>query len=158
PPVVRCMPNTPALYGHGATGVYASDAVTAKQRASVSNVLNAVSEVVCWVDTEDQIDAVTAVSGSGPAYFFLVLEAMQEAGVKAGLSREVAAQLAAQTCLGAAHMALKSSDSFGELRRKVTSPNGTTHAAITHMEQGGMPACIRGALRAAAARSAELGE
>jgi pyrroline-5-carboxylate reductase len=158
PPVVRCMPNTPALVGHGAAGVYASAAVNAQQRASVANVLNAVSETVCWVDSEDQIDAVTAVSGSGPAYFFLLLEAMVDAGVQTGLSHEVASQLAVQTCLGAAHMAMKSKDTFAELREKVTSPNGTTYAAITHMERGNVPACLREAIQAAAERSAELGE
>ncbi|KAI9592308.1 pyrroline-5-carboxylate reductase, partial [Syncephalis fuscata] len=147
PPIVRCMPNTPALVGHGAAGVYANPAVSPKQRASVANVLDAVSETVCWVDTESQIDAVTAVSGSGPAYFFLLLEAMVDAGVKAGLSPEVAAQLSAQTCLGAAHMAMKTTDTFAELREKVTSPNGTTYAAITHMEQGGVPECLRAAVQ-----------
>ncbi|RKP10104.1 pyrroline-5-carboxylate reductase [Thamnocephalis sphaerospora] len=158
PAIVRCMPNTPALVGHGATGLYANANASPKQRAAVETVLRAVSGALCWVTEESQLDAVTAVSGSGPAYFFLLMEAMEEAGVQAGLPRDIAAKLTAQTALGAAHMALQSDDNTAELRRKVTSPNGTTYAAITHMENGNVPETLRAAVRAAADRSAELGE
>ena len=128
-PLVRCMPNTPALLGKGVSGLFATAAVTAEQRQQAEDLLSAVG-IAVWVDTEAQIDAVTAVSGSGPAYFFLLIEAMADAGVKLGLPREVAKQLAEQTALGAAHMAVASDVDAAELRRRVTSPAGTTEAAI----------------------------
>jgi pyrroline-5-carboxylate reductase len=158
PAIVRCMPNTPALLGYGAAGAYANSVVTSSQRAMVEDTLNAVSQLVCWVTEESQLDAVTAVSGSGPAYFFLLMEAMEEAGVQAGLPRDISARLTAQTALGAAQMALQSKDNTAVLRQKVTSPNGTTYAAITHMERGRVPEILREAVKAAADRSAELGE
>lgn len=111
-----------------------------------------------WLDNEAQIDAVTAVSGSGPAYFFLLIEAMTEAGEKLGLPRETAAQLSIQTALGAARMASESDVDAAELRRRVTSPNGTTEAAIKTFQAGGFETLVQQALNAAANRSAELAE
>ena len=156
-PLVRCMPNTPALLGKGVSGLFATAAVTAEQRQQAEDLLSAVG-IAVWVDTEAQIDAVTAVSGSGPAYFFLLIEAMADAGVKLGLPREVARQLAEQTALGAAHMAVASDVDAAELRRRVTSPAGTTEAAIKSFQADGFAASVEKALSAAAHRSAEMAE
>ena len=156
-PLVRCMPNTPALLGKGVSGLFATAAVTAEQRQQAEDLLSAVG-IAVWVDTEAQIDAVTAVSGSGPAYFFLLIEAMTDAGVKLGLPREVAKQLAEQTALGAAHMAVASDVDAAELRRRVTSPAGTTEAAIKSFQADGFAASVEKALSAAAHRSAEMAE
>lgn len=156
-PLVRCMPNTPALLGKGVSGLYATAAVTREQRQQADELLSAVGLVV-WVDQEAQIDAVTAVSGSGPAYFFLLIEAMTDAGVTLGLTREVAEQLAQQTALGAAHMAVGSDVDAAELRRRVTSPAGTTEAAIKSFQASGFAAMVEKALSAAAHRSAEMAE
>ena len=156
-PLVRCMPNTPALLGKGVSGLYATAAVTSEQRQQADELLSAVGLVV-WVDQEAQIDAVTAVSGSGPAYFFLLIEAMTDTGVKLGLTREVAEQLAQQTALGAAHMAVGSDVDAAELRRRVTSPAGTTEAAIKSFQASGFEAMVEKALSAAAHRSAEMAE
>ena len=156
-PLVRCMPNTPALLGKGVSGLYATAAVTSEQRQQADELLSAVGLVV-WVDQEAQIDAVTAVSGSGPAYFFLLIEAMTDAGVKLGLPREVAEQLAQQTALGAAHMAVGSDVDAAELRRRVTSPAGTTEAAIKSFQASGFEAMVEKALSAVAHRSAEMAE
>ena len=156
-PLVRCMPNTPALLGKGVSGLFATAAVTAEQRQQAEDLLSAVG-IAVWVDTEAQIDAVTAVSGSGPAYFFLLIEAMADAGVKLGLPREVAKQLAEQTALGAAHMAVASDVDAAELRRRVTSPAGTTEAAIKSFQADGFAASVEKALSAAAHRSAEMAE
>ena len=156
-PLVRCMPNTPALLGKGVSGLFATADVTAEQRQQADELLSAVG-IVLWVDTEAQIDAVTAVSGSGPAYFFLLIEAMTAAGVKLGLPREVAEQLAQHTALGAAHMAVASDVDAAELRRRVTSPAGTTEAAITSFQADGFEAIVEKALSAAAHRSAEMAE
>ena len=156
-PLVRCMPNTPALLGKGVSGLFATAAVTAEQRQQAEDLLSAVG-IAVWVDTEAQIDAVTAVSGSGPAYFFLLIEAMTDAGVKLGLPREVAKQLAEQTALGAAHMAVGSDVDAAELRRRVTSPAGTTEAAIKSFQADGFAATVEKALSAAAHRSAEMAE
>ena len=157
PPLVRCMPNTPALLGKGVSGLFATAAVTGEQRQQAEELLSAVG-IAVWVDTEAQIDAVTAVSGSGPAYFFLLIEAMTDAGVKLGLPREVAKQLAEQTALGAAHMAVGSDVDAAELRRRVTSPAGTTEAAIKSFQADGFAATVEKALSAAAHRSAEMAE
>lgn len=154
-PLVRCMPNTPALVGQGVSGLFATPQVSAAQREQAEQVLSAVG-MVLWLDTEAQIDAVTAVSGSGPAYFFLLIEAMSAAGVKLGLTPETATQLSLQTALGAARMAVSSEVDAGELRRRVTSPNGTTEAAIRTFQTGGFEALVEKALTAAAARSVEL--
>ena len=154
-PLVRCMPNTPALVRQGVSGLFANAQVSATQREQAEQVLSAVG-MVLWLDNEAQIDAVTAVSGSGPAYFFLLIEAMSAAGVQLGLTPETATQLSIQTALGAARMAVSSDVDAGELRRRVTSPNGTTEAAIKTFQAGGFAALVENALTAAATRSVEL--
>ncbi|KHK65133.1 MULTISPECIES: pyrroline-5-carboxylate reductase [Pseudomonas] len=156
-PIVRCMPNTPALLRQGVSGLFATEQVTTAQRQQAEQLLSAVGLAV-WLDTEQQLDAVTAVSGSGPAYFFLLIEAMTAAGEKLGLPRETAAQLTLQTALGAAHMAVSSDVDAAELRRRVTSPAGTTEAAIKSFQAGGFEALVEKALGAAAHRSAEMAE
>ena len=156
-PVVRCMPNTPALLRQGASGLYANAQVSAAQREQAGQLLSAVG-IALWLDDEAQIDAVTAVSGSGPAYFFLLMQAMTDAGEKLGLSRETASRLTLQTALGAAQMALSSEVEPAELRRRVTSPNGTTEAAIKSFQANGFEALVEQALNAASQRSAELAE
>ncbi|SFB23586.1 pyrroline-5-carboxylate reductase [Pseudomonas sp. NFIX10] len=156
-PIVRCMPNTPALLRQGVSGLFATPRVTAEQRQQAETLLSAVG-LALWLDTEQQLDAVTAVSGSGPAYFFLLIEAMTAAGEKLGLTRETAAQLTLQTALGAAHMAVSSDVDAAELRRRVTSPAGTTEAAIKSFQAGGFEALVEKALGAAAHRSAEMAE
>ena len=155
--IVRCMPNTPALLHEGASGLYANARTSANQREQAEALLEAVG-LALWLDDEQQIDAVTAVSGSGPAYFFLLMEAMTAAGERLGLSAETASLLARQTAFGAARMALVSDFEPAELRRRVTSPNGTTEAAIKTFQAGGFEALVDAALAAAARRSAELAE
>jgi pyrroline-5-carboxylate reductase len=157
PAVVRCMPNTPALLRQGVSGLYANSRVSAQQQQQAEQLLGAVG-LTLWLDEEHLIDAVTAVSGSGPAYFFLLIEAMTAAGEKLGLPRNVAAQLSAHTALGAARMATGSDVDASELRRRVTSPAGTTEAAIKTFQAGGFEALVEQALNAAARRSAELAE
>ncbi|MNJ46000.1 Pyrroline-5-carboxylate reductase [compost metagenome] len=156
-PVVRCMPNTPALLRQGVSGLYATAEVSAAQRQQAEQLLSAVG-IALWLDSEQQLDAVTAVSGSGPAYFFLLIEAMTAAGEKLGLPRETAAKLTLQTALGAAHMAVSSDVDAAELRRRVTSPAGTTEAAIKSFQADGFEALVEKALSAAAHRSAEMAE
>jgi pyrroline-5-carboxylate reductase len=156
-PIVRCMPNTPALLRQGVSGLFATAQVTAEQRQQAQELLSAVG-VALWLDAEQQLDAVTAVSGSGPAYFFLLIEAMTAAGVKLGLPADIAAQLTLQTALGAAHMAVSSDVDAAELRRRVTSPAGTTEAAIKSFQANGFEALVEKALGAAAHRSAEMAE
>jgi pyrroline-5-carboxylate reductase len=156
-PIVRCMPNTPALLRQGVSGLFATPQVSAEQRQQAQELLSAVG-IALWLDEEQQLDAVTAVSGSGPAYFFLLIEAMTAAGVKLGLPADVAAQLTLQTALGAAHMAVSSDVDAAELRRRVTSPAGTTEAAIKSFQAGGFEALVETALGAAAHRSAEMAE
>lgn len=153
---VRCMPNTPALVGAGISGLYADPAVPKQSRDQADSILRAAGEV-CWVDQEQELDAVTAVSGSGPAYFFLVVEAMREAGEQLGLSAEVSARLAAQTCVGAARMIELGEQDVAQLRANVTSPGGTTAAAVDTLEKSGIRRIFQQALQAAADRSAELG-
>lgn len=155
--IVRCMPNTPSLLREGVSGLYANARTSAAQRAQAGELLGAVG-LALWLDEEAQIDAVTAVSGSGPAYFFLLLEAMSAAGQRLGLPAATASLLARQTALGAARMALESDVEPAELRRRVTSPKGTTEAAITTFQDGGFEALVEAALQAAARRSAELAE
>jgi pyrroline-5-carboxylate reductase len=155
PAIVRCMPNTPALVRSGATGLYANDQVSVAQRQQAATILDAVG-LALWVDNEAQLDAVTAVSGSGPAYFFLVMEAMQAAGRDMGLSADVARQLTLQTALGAAQMAMASDVDVAELRRRVTSPNGTTERAINILEDGGLRQLFAHALDGARVRAEEL--
>ena len=156
-PSVRCMPNTPALLRQGVSGLYATAEVDAEQRQQAQELLSAVG-LALWLDEEQQLDAVTAVSGSGPAYFFLLIEAMTAAGVKLGLPADIAAQLTVQTALGAAHMAVASDVDAAELRRRVTSPAGTTEAAIKSFQANGFEALVEKALGAAAQRSAEMAE
>ncbi|NQD94576.1 pyrroline-5-carboxylate reductase [Pseudomonas sp. CrR25] len=156
-PIVRCMPNTPALLRQGVSGLYGNARVSAEQRQQAEQLLSAVG-LALWLDEEQLIDAVTAVSGSGPAYFFLLIEAMTAAGEKLGLPRATAAQLTLHTALGAARMAVSSDADAAELRRRVTSPAGTTEAAIKTFQAGGFEALVENALHAAARRSAELAE
>ena len=153
--IVRCMPNTPALLGAGATGLYANASVTDSQRLYAEQILKAVG-IIDWVPTEPALDAVTALSGSGPAYFFLFMEAMIDAGCKLGLNRETATRLAQQTGLGAARMALESDVDLVELRRRVTSPGGTTQAAVENFEQSGLREVVENAMQAAADRAREM--
>ncbi|KAG0176555.1 hypothetical protein DFQ28_006045 [Apophysomyces sp. BC1034] len=156
--LVRSMPNTPALIGEGAVGLYATDVVNEDQRQTTEKIMNAVAKKITWVEQEGLIDTITGVSGSGPAYFFLMMEAMQSAGVAAGLTPEDSKNLTLQTCLGAAKMALESEDDLATLRRKVTSPNGTTEAAIKSMEASDIRKLMHDAVFAATARSQELAE
>lgn len=157
PALVRCMPNTPALVKCGATALYANTQVSAEQRAIAGRILGAVG-MTLWLDDEVLLDAVTAVSGSGPAYFLLVMEAMQAAGRDLGLPAETARRLTLQTALGAATLALQSDDEPARLRARVTSKGGTTEAAIAELERGGLRQQFKAALRAAARRSAELAD
>ncbi|KAJ3124631.1 hypothetical protein HK098_000968 [Nowakowskiella sp. JEL0407] len=157
PQIVRCMPNTPALVNEGATGLYASENVTAEQKKVTENVLGSVSAKTYWVDKENLLDIVTGLSGSGPAYFFYLLEHIEQAAVDLGLPRDVARGLATQTCLGAGKMAVSTGEDPKELRRKVTSPNGTTEAGIKSLDQSGAGDILKGAVIAATQRSEELG-
>lgn len=154
--VVRAMPNTPALIGQGMAGLYARAAVSAADRQLVEEVLRPTGATL-WVEQESQIDAVTALSGSGPAYFFFVVEAMMKAAQELGLSAEQGRQLALATCAGAAALGLQSADSPTQLREKVTSKGGTTHAAISSLQADAVDAAIVRAVRAAEARARELG-
>ena len=154
--IVRAMPNTPALVGLGMTGLMARAAVSADDRALVERVVCTTGELV-WVNVESDLDAVTAISGSGPAYVFYFLEAMRDAGAKMGLAPEVAQQLAIGTFLGAATLAQRSSDPLQTLRERVTSKGGTTYAAITSMESAGVKTKFEEALFAAQKRAEELG-
>jgi pyrroline-5-carboxylate reductase len=155
--VVRCMPNTPALVGQGMTGLFAMPQVTLDERMQVERLL-APTGALLWVEHEDLLDAVTALSGSGPAYMFYMLEAMIQAGTEMGLSAAQARTLAQQTMSGAAALAGQSPESPETLRQRVTSKGGTTHAALSSMEaQGVKPALVR-AMHAAARRAKELGD
>lgn len=154
--IVRAMPNTPALVGLGMTGLMARAAVSAGDKALVERVVRTTGELV-WVNVEADLDAVTALSGSGPAYVFYFLEAMRDAGARMGLAPEVAQQLAIGTFIGAATLAQRSSDPLQVLRERVTSKGGTTHAAITSMEASDMKVLFEKALKAAQTRAAELG-
>lgn len=155
--IVRCMPNTPALIGQGITGMVAMAAVSDKHKTAADNIMKAVGQTV-WLDHEDLIDPVTAVSGSGPAYVFFFIEAMQQAAVELGLSPEQGKQLALATFTGAAQLAAQSSDDVAVLRERVTSKGGTTYAALQSMEGAGVKQAIVAAVKAAAARGVELGD
>ncbi|EOR05239.1 pyrroline-5-carboxylate reductase [Acinetobacter genomosp. 15BJ] len=155
--IVRVMPNTPALVQTGAHGIYASEAVGAQDRELTSQIL-AATGLTIWVESEAQIDAVTAVSGSGPAYFFYLMESMIRAGKNLGLDEKVATALTLQTALGAAQMAITSSNSPAELRKNVTSPNGTTQAALEVFDRAQISQNIQAALAAAQKRSQELAQ
>ena len=153
--IVRCMPNTPALVLTGATALHANVNVSAEQRDLAENILRAVGLAI-WVADEAELDAVTAVSGSGPAYFFLLMEAMEKTALDLGLTDQTARLLVQQTALGAAKIALESSESPEQLRKRVTSPGGTTQSALETFEQGGFMNLVAKALHAARDRSIEM--
>jgi pyrroline-5-carboxylate reductase len=155
--IVRCMPNTPSLLQCGASGLFANEQVTDSQKKLAGNTMQAVG-IVIWVDNEEQLNAVTAVSGSGPAYFFLMMEAMQQAGETLGLSTEISQQLVLQTALGASRMAAESEHSPTELRQMVTSKGGTTEQAILSFQNAGYLQIVQDALQAANDRSISLAE
>lgn len=153
--IVRCMPNTPALVLTGATALHANARVTAEQRNLAENILRSVG-IALWVKDEKELDAVTAVSGSGPAYYFLLMEAMEKTALELGLNEATARLLVQQTALGAAKIALESSESPELLRKRVTSPGGTTERAIETFQQGGFAELVAKALHAARDRSIEM--
>lgn len=155
--IVRTMPNTPALLQSGATGLYANSIVSAEQKDLAESIMRSVG-ITAWLSEESQLDAVTALSGSGPAYFFLLMEAMEAAGVEMGLPEETARMLTIQTAFGAAKMALESPESSGELRNKVTSPGGTTEQAINSLHDSDFHQLVARALAAARERSIELAD
>lgn len=156
-PIVRCMPNTPALLRAGVSALHAPAGTPEASRALAQRILDAVG-ATCWLDNEDQLDAVTALSGSGPAYFFLVAEALREAGVAMGLDAATAGLLAERTLSGAGRMVEQSGQDLVKLRAGVTSRGGTTEAALAHLEGAGLRELFAGALRAGERRSRELGE
>ena len=155
--IVRAMPNTPALIKKGITGMVAMAGVSDEQKELADEVMRAVGDTL-WLEDESQIDAVTAVSGSGPAYVFYFLEAMQQAASEMGLSPEEGKQLALATFMGAARLAAQSDEPLEVLRQRVTSKGGTTYAAITSMEAAGVKGAIVDAMKAAQARGRELGD
>lgn len=152
---VRCMPNTPALVRTGATALHANSNVNNEQKDLAENILRAVG-ISIWVEHESELDAVTAISGSGPAYYFLLMEAMEQAAVELGLAEDTARLLIQQTALGAAKIALESDETPGQLRQRVTSPGGTTEQAIITFEQGRFTQLVSTALHAARDRSIEM--
>ena len=154
-PIIRCMPNTPALIQCGATGLYANQNVSDQQKNLAEQVLSSVG-ISLWLDTEDQLNAVTAISGSGPAYFFLFMEAMQDAGEALGLSVETSRQLVQQTALGAARMATETGTPAATLRNQVTSKGGTTAAALARFETHQLKQTVMDACQAAHDRSVSL--
>jgi pyrroline-5-carboxylate reductase len=157
PRIVRSMPNTPAMVGMGITGVYASQACTSEDRLSAQTLLQACGEVL-WLDSEDMLNPVTAISGSGPGYVFLWMEALQSAAVQMGFDADQARLLVAQTLRGAAELASQSPESFATLRERVTSKGGTTAAGLQVMIDGQVQQHITAGAQAANARAIELGE
>ena len=153
--IVRAMPNTPSLVLSGASGLYANTHVSEEQKEIAESILRAVGLTV-WVNDEDQLDAVTALSGSGPAYFFMVMEAMEKAGEELGLPADTARLLAIQTGFGATKLALEVDDDPEDLRKKVTSPGGTTEQAIKTFEELGLVEMFSKAMKAARDRAKEL--
>jgi pyrroline-5-carboxylate reductase len=153
--LVRCMPNTPSLVGAGATGLHGNDRATAQHRNWAEMIMRSVG-ISVWVEREELLDAVTALSGSGPAYFFLLMEAMGEAAVRLGLDPDTARLLTQQTALGAARIAIESEESPSELRLRVTSPGGTTERAIATFEAAQWSKVVETAMRAARDRAVEL--
>jgi len=153
--IVRTMPNTPALVGSGATALFANSAVSQEQHDLAESILRAVG-MTLWVKEESAMDAVTALSGSGPAYFFLIMEALEAAGQHLGLPRDTARLLTLQTAFGAAKMALESNEELSALRQRVTSPGGTTESAIKVLQGHQLEPIFDEALRAAHKRSIEL--
>ncbi|KAJ3175021.1 hypothetical protein HDU87_006555 [Geranomyces variabilis] len=158
PALVRVMPNTPALVLEGAAGLFATAEVSNEQKKLAFDVLGAVSKAAYWVDREELLDVVTAVSGSGPAYFFLMVECLTKSAVELGLPEDIALGLARQTCLGSGRMLVDTAEDPAELRRKVTSPNGTTHAAVESFLAGGLRKTIKDAVVAAIERGESLGK
>lgn len=155
-PIIRTMPNTPALVGLGATALFANAACTDEHRNAATQLMSAVG-ITVWVNNEPQLDAVTALSGSGPAYFFFLIEHMIQSGIELGLPAASARELAIQTALGAATMARDAGPAPAELRQQVTSKGGTTHAAITTFDQHKLPETVKAAMQAAYDRAVELG-
>lgn len=155
--IVRCMPNTPALVGLGITGLYALPEVSAEEKAAADRVLRAVGSTV-WIDSEAKMDGVTAISGSGPAYVFLFIEALQQAAAELGFTPEEGRQLAIETVQGAAALAAQSPDPAAVLRERVTSKGGTTEAALRTMAEKGVKEGIIAGVKAAEARGQELGK
>lgn len=155
--LVRCMPNTPALLQAGVTALYASEQAGADERGRAESILRAAGEVI-WVDDEPMLDTVTAISGSGPAYFFRFMEALEAAGVARGLEPEQARLLVRETAFGAARMAREAGEAPGTLRQNVTSKGGTTAAALDALEAGGLADLVERAVAAAADRAGELGD
>ena len=153
--IVRCMPNTPALVLTGATALHANEQVTAEQHDLAENIMRSVG-IALWVNDESELDVVTAVSGSGPAYYFLLMDAMEKAAIEMGMNEVTARLLVQQTALGAAKIALESSESPEQLRKRVTSPGGTTQQALETFEEGGFTALVSKALHAARDRSIEM--
>lgn len=153
--IVRCMPNTPAVIRSGITALVANQNVTEPQRFDAENLLAAVGKTV-WLDKESLMDAVTAVSGSGPAYFFMLIELLESCAVELGLSAELSKELAVQTAYGACKLARNASESAGELRENVTSPNGTTEAALKVFAAEEIDRIVKSAVTAARDRSIEL--
>ncbi|MCU7959808.1 MAG: pyrroline-5-carboxylate reductase [gamma proteobacterium symbiont of Bathyaustriella thionipta] len=160
-PLIRCMPNTPALVGQGACGLYASSLANDEHKQLAENIMQSVGLAV-WTDDEAMMDSITALSGSGPAYFFLLMQSMQQAAVNMGMTEDNARKLTLQTALGAASMASNSPFGPAELRAQVTSPNGTTEAALNQFFADDFSGSVERAMQAAARRSAilsqELGE
>lgn len=153
--IVRCMPNTPSLIQKGASGLYANTLTSKAQKTLAEDILGAVG-IVEWVDSDEAIDVVTAVSGSGPAYFFYFMELMAKAAADMGLPQETAEKLAIQTCLGAGTLASESPDSLGELREKVTSKGGTTYAALESFRRDELQQTVSNAMKDCAQRAAEM--
>ncbi len=153
--IIRCMPNTPALVGHGATALYANTHTSEAQRNTAESIMRAVG-ITQWLEKESLLDAVTALSGSGPAYFFLLMEAMEAAAIEMGLTKDTAHLLTVQTALGAASMALQSTKSCADLRAQVTSPGGTTEAALRVLEPSKIRNIVKDAMCAAALRAKPL--
>ena len=155
--VVRSMPNTPALVGEGMTGLFSNSDQRAQGRLLAERVMSAVGQCV-WVDNESDLDVVTAISGSGPAYFFLFMESLADAAIELGMSPQIAHQLSVQTALGAAKLAQTSDDTLARLRENVTSPGGTTEQAIKSFEASELRTIVMSATHAAKKRSIELSE
>jgi pyrroline-5-carboxylate reductase len=153
--IVRAMPNTPALIGCGASALFANKWVTSEQHNTAESILRSVG-IVVWLEDENLMDVVTALSGSGPAYFFLFMEAMQQTAEKFGLPRSIARLLTLQTAFGASRMALESEESVTELKKRVTSPGGTTEQALRVFEEAGLHKIIEEAINAAKHRSETL--
>lgn len=156
PPIIRAMPNTPSLVLEGAIGVYLSQNISNGDKDIAVKIFETVGKVIL-IEKEEWLNAVTGLSGSGPAYMFLIMEALSDAGVKVGLPRSVANILAIQTMLGSAKLALESQKHFGELKDMVTSPGGTTIAGLHALEDGGLRGALMDAVEAATKRSEELG-